>query len=479
MSSMTETAGHHDDEPLPLQNIPVEQTVIGAMLQSSDAVTVVTKRLTAEHFYRPAHQAIYTAARELMERGDPADIFTVADELERHQQLQRVGGLPYLHTCMAACPTTSNVDYYAGIVADVAARRWLHEAGSMITTLTSDRSVEIAAVLEHVQNKLTDAQVAVSDDEEDLSFGAFEDEFFDELEYRQQHGPRQGVPTGYADLDNLVNGLKPGQLVIMGGRPGMGKSTGATDIARAAAIRHDIPALFISLELSKMELNERVRCAEAQVRLADLQRKGGLSDADMQQLRDSAPDLREAPLYIEESANLTVSKIAARAREYKRRYGLGLLVIDYLQLIAPAGGKATNREQEVAQMSRQLKVLARELEIPVVVAAQVNRASTSRTDKRPQLSDLRESGALEADADIVLLVDRPENHEGRDPDDFSRVGEVDLIVAKHRGGATGVVTLAQQLHYCRFVNMAQTPTSQTRAGMSIADRVDGQIPSPA
>jgi replicative DNA helicase len=450
-------------EPMPPCDVAAEQSVLGGMMLSRDVLGEVANRLDAVHFFRSAHQAIFTAVCDMADRGEPVDVITVSAELEARRELRKIGGAPYLHTLIATVPTAANVGYYVGIVADRAARRWLGEAGGRLLRLGADTAIDVESLIEHALASVMDAQLAIKDNADDMSLGGFEDEFFDDTAYTQEHGPKKGVLTGFADLDELTNGLKPGQFVIAGGRPGMGKSTFAADVARSAAIRHEIPTLFISLEMSRLELNQRIRCAEAKVRLDALQRKGGLSDADLDRLRDSAATLRDKPLFIDDRPGMTVAKIAAQARQFKARHDIGLVVIDYLQLITPTG-QAQNREQEVARISRQLKLLAKELEVPILIAAQVNRAATSRADKRPQLSDLRESGALESDADLVILVDRPENHDGRDPGDDSRVGEVDLVVAKNRSGRTGLVVAAAQLHFCRFVDMASDPDTQQQAG---------------
>lgn len=378
------------DVTLPIQDVPTEQTVLGAMLWSgqeakdqgkaAEAVDVALDQLSVTHFYRPAHQAIFAAIAELVERGHPVDMVTVDAELGQRRERDRVGGVVYLHRCVAACPTAANIDYYVQIVADTAARRWLSETGTMIRQFSEDSAVDVGELLEHVQARVTEATLAVTQQDRDTSVGAFADEFFAELEHIQQHGPRNGVPTGYIDVDRLLNGLKPGQLIIVGGRPGMGKSTLGTDISRHAAIREEVPTLFLSLELSAMELNQRLYAAEARVPLRSMQRQRVLVDEDWRRLAASSAEMATAPLYLEEGTGLTVPKIAAKARQYQRKYGLGLLVVDYLQLLTPSGS-AVNREQEVARMSRELKLLAKELQIPVVVAAQVNRASASRADK--------------------------------------------------------------------------------------------------
>jgi replicative DNA helicase len=259
-----------------------------------------------------------------------------------------------------------------------------------------------------------------------------------------------GVPTGFTDLDALTNGLHPGQMVIIAARPGVGKSTLALDIARNASVKHSQTSVIFSLEMSKSEITMRLLSAEAGVKLAQM-RSGRMQDSDWQKIVRRMSEISDAPLFIDDSPNMTMMEIRAKARRLKQRHDLKLIVLDYLQLMT-SGKKVESRQQEVSEFSRQMKLLAKELEVPVIAISQLNRGPEQRTDKRPMLSDLRESGSLEQDADMVILVHRPDVWESDDP----RAGEADLIVAKHRNGQTMTVTVAHQLHYSRFTDLALT-----------------------
>jgi replicative DNA helicase len=261
-------------------------------------------------------------------------------------------------------------------------------------------------------------------------------------------GRAAGVPTGFADLDNLTNGLHPGQMIIVAARPGIGKSTLALDIARHAAVKHRKTAVIFSLEMSKTEITMRLLSAEAGIRLSQM-RSGSMSEQDWEKIVRRMTEISDAPLFIDDSPNMTMMEIRAKARRLKQRNDLKLIVVDYLQLMT-SGKRVESRQQEVSEFSRQMKLLAKELEVPVIAISQLNRGPEQRTDKRPMLSDLRESGSLEQDADMVILVHRPDASEADDP----RAGEADLIVAKHRNGPTATVAVAHQLHYSRFADLA-------------------------
>lgn len=427
-----------------------EQSVLGGMLLSKDAIADVLERLRPTDFYRPAHQNVYDAILDLYGRGEPADAVTVAAELDRKGLLRRVGGAPYLHTLISTVPTAANAGYYAGIVAEKALLRRLVEAGTRVVQYgyAGAEGADVAEVVDRAQAELYE----VTDGRTSEDFVPLEDMLqptMDEIDaIASNGGVAKGVPTGFTELDELTNGLHGGQMIVVAARPGVGKSTLGMDFLRSCSIKHRLPSIIFSLEMSKTEIVMRLLSAEAKIKLADM-RSGRMTDDDWTRLARRMSEISEAPLYIDDSPNLTMMEIRAKARRLKQKSDLRLVVIDYLQLMT-SGKKVESRQQEVSEFSRNMKLLAKELDVPVVAMSQLNRGPEQRTDKRPMLSDLRESGAIEQDADMVILLHRPDAFERDDP----RGGEADLIVAKHRAGPTKTVTVAHQLHLSRFTNMA-------------------------
>jgi replicative DNA helicase len=441
-------------ERTPPQDLDAEQSVLGGMLLSRDAIADVVEVLRPGDFYRPAHQLVYDAVLDLYGRGDPVDGVTVADGLQKAGTLARAGGAPYLATLISSVPTAANAGYYARIVAEKAVLRRLVEAGTRIVQMgyaadagsdgtgTADEAVDRAqaAVYEVTERR-------VNEDYQPLEL--LLPPTLAELEAIEGHdGTMSGVPTGFADLDALANGLHAGQLVVVAARPAIGKSTLGLDFARSAAIAHGQCAAIFSLEMSRSEITMRLLSAEARVGLAAM-RAGRLTDDDWTRLARRMGEMSSAPLYIDDSPNLTMMEIRAKARRLKQRKDLKLIILDYLQLMS-SPRRVESRQQEVSEISRQCKLLAKELEVPIVAISQLNRSSEQRQDKKPMLSDLRESGAIEQDADVVILLHREDAYEKESP----RAGEADFIVAKHRNGPTGTVTVAFQGHYSRFVDMS-------------------------
>ena len=431
----------------PPQDVAAEQSVLGAMMMSKDAIANVVEVVKGRDFYRPAHELIYDAILDLYGKGDPADPITVAAELTRRGEIGKVGGHIYLHELLSSVSIAANAGYYALIVREKAVLRRLVEASIRIAQMGYEGTGEVADIVDQAQQTIynvTDAKA--SEDYKPLS--ALIEPTWNELEAIASRGGRlAGVPTGFAELDELTNGLHPGQMIIVAARPAIGKSTLALDFARSAAIRNNLTTAVFSLEMSASEIMTRLLSAEAGLKLHSL-RTGKLTDDDWERLSKVTSRIENAPLYIDDSPNLTMMEIRAKARRMKQRYDLKLVVIDYLQLMS-SGKKVENRQVEVSEFSRQIKLLAKELGIPVVAISQLNRASEQRTDKRPLLSDLRESGSLEQDADMVILLHREDAYNKDD-----RPGEADLIVAKHRNGETRTVTTAFQGHYSRFVDLA-------------------------
>lgn len=436
----------------PPQDVAAEQSVLGGMLLSKDAIADVIEIVRATDFYRPAHALVFEAILDLYGRGDPADPVTLTASLTDAGTIGRVGGMAYLHDLVHAVPTAANAGYYARIVAERAVLRRLVEAGTRIVQLGYGAAAAAGRDVDDVVDLAQQAVYDVTERRVSEDFQSLADVLqptLDEIEaIGSQGGVMTGVPTGFADLDGLLNGLHPGQLIVVAGRPGLGKSAMSLDCARHAAIRHGLASAIFSLEMSKVEIVMRVLAAESRVPLQVL-RSGQLSDDDWTRLARRMGEISEAPLFLDDTPNMTLMEIRAKSRRLRQRHDLKLLVVDYLQLMT-SPKRVESRQQEVSELSRGLKLLAKEIDCPVIAVAQLNRGPEQRNDKRPQLSDLRESGAIEQDSDVVILLHREDYYDKESP----RAGEADFIVAKHRNGPTDTVTVAAQLHLSRFVDMA-------------------------
>ena len=585
------------DDRLPPQDVGAEQSVLGGMLLSKDAIADCVEQLKGTDFYRPAHELIYDAVLDLYGRGEPADAITVADELTKRGDLTRVGGQAYLHQLIASVPTAANAGYYAQIVAERAVLRRLVEAGTRIVQLGYAQG---GGDVEDIVNAAQAEVYSVADrrgGEDYHAIGDILEATVDEIEVASgRSGEMTGVPTGFTDLDALTNGLHPGQMIVIAARPAMGKalaldtplatpggwttmgevavgdlvlgadgrptrvvaatevmverpcyevafsdgsllvadqqhqwsvrldglatrvlttaelivalreghvvtvervpaggdprvtlglwkldrvehvasvpvrcieveaadhlylagpamipthnSTIGLDIVRSAAIKHKMAAVVFSLEMSRTEITMRLLSAEAGIQLQHM-RKGTMREEDWTRLASTMGKVSDAPLFIDDSPNMSLMEIRAKCRRLKQRHNLKIVVIDYLQLMS-SGKRVESRQQEVSEFSRALKLLAKELEVPVIAISQLNRGPEQRTDKKPQMSDLRESGSIEQDADMVILLHREAAYEKDSP----REGEADLIVAKHRNGPTDTIVVAFQGHFSRFTNMA-------------------------
>ncbi|MFJ6889988.1 replicative DNA helicase [Streptomyces californicus] len=438
-------------ERVPPHSREAEMSVLGSMMLSKEAAIECQDILQEQDYYFPHHATIHRLIVDLHARGVPCDPIQLGAELHRGNDLTRIGGAPYLHTLVQSVDTPANATYHADIVRERGVLRRLIEAGIAITQAgfaghgsieenVAEAAARIAAVVEGTGKE--DDFVLPEDTLEHT---------LDQVENNKNNDGVTGAPTGFIDLDSLTNGFQPGQMVVVAARPGMGKSTFAMDIARACAVKHQIPAAFISLEMDIDELNMRLLSAESKVALHHL-RLGTTTDEDWTSLARHLPRISQAPLYINDSAT-TLATIQAKLRRLKsRRPDLGLVVIDYLQLVTTSGRRPESRQQEVSDISRSLKLLAKELQVPIIALSQLNRGPELRTDKKPMVSDLRESGSIEQDADIVVLLHREDAYDK----ESARSGEVDLIIAKHRGGPTATITVGNQLHYSRFVDMVAT-----------------------
>jgi replicative DNA helicase len=600
------TSSHSQFERTPPQDVVAEQSVLGGMLLSKDAIADCVEGLKGCDFYRPAHELIYDAILDLYGRGEPADAITVSDELTKRGDLTRVGGQAYLHQLISEVPTAANAGYYAEIVAERAVLRRLVDAGTKIVQMGYGQGGgDVVDIVNAAQAEI----YAVADKRGGDDYAVLGDVLeatVDEIEAASgKTGEMTGVPTGFTDFDNLTNGLHAGQMIVVAARPAVGKalaldtplptpsgwttmgevsvgelvlggdgrpttvtratdvmtgrpcfevqfsdgsvivadaehqwlvtvdlhemvlttiqmlghlsagrtvsifreqpaggsaicaattgratigavtwkvtlvrptdsvpvrcievdneahlylagdsmvpthnSTWGLDIARSAAIKNKMATVLFSLEMSRTEITMRLLSAEASIQLQNM-RKGTMRDEDWTRLARTMGEVSDAPLFIDDSPNMSLMEIRAKCRRLKQRHNLRLVIIDYLQLMS-SGKRVESRQQEVAEFSRALKLLAKELEVPVIAISQLNRGSEQRTDKRPQMSDLRESGSIEQDADMVILLHRESMYERESP----REGEADLIVAKHRNGPTDTITVAFQGHYSRFTNMA-------------------------
>jgi replicative DNA helicase len=432
----------------PPQDNAAEQSVLGSMLLSKDSIADVSEVLRGADFYRPVHEAIFDSIIDLYGRGEPADPITVANDLQRRGELTRIGGAPYLHTLSANVPIAANAGYYAEIVREKAILRRLVDAGTRIVQMGYAGQGQVDDVVDAAQAEVyqvTDRRAA----EDYAPLSDIMDGVLDEIEaIGNRDAGLYGVPTGFADLDDLTNGLHNGQMIIVAARPAMGKSTLALDLCRAASIHNNLTSCFFSLEMTRSEITMRLLSAEAKVPLNHI-RNGQMNDDDWQKLARKMAEVSSAPLFIDDSPNMTMMEIRAKARRLKQRHDLRVIVIDYMQLMT-SGRKVESRQLEVSEFSRQIKLLAKELEVPIIALSQLNRGPEQRGDKRPMMSDLRESGSLEQDADMVILLHRDDVYEK----ESTRPGEADLIVAKHRNGPTRDIVVAFQGHYSRFVDMA-------------------------
>jgi replicative DNA helicase len=442
--------GGWQGERTPPHDLLAEQSALGGMMLSNDAVADVTEVVRGLDFYMPKHEVVFDAILSLYSHGEPTDVIAVTDELTKTGLLGRAGGAEYLHTLTGLVPTAANAGYYASIVAEKAVLRRLVEAGTRIVQMGYASEGEVTDLVNNAQAEIYGVTGGIEGDDYIPLVEAI-DTAVGEIELaRGRDGQLAGVPTGFAELDSLTNGLHGGQLIIVGARPAMGKSTLALDFARTAAVHHKLPTIFFSLEMGRSEIATRLLSAESGIPMHVL-RKGNMDERDWTRLASVRGDIGDAPLFIDDSPNMTLVEIRAKCRKLSQRVGLKMVVVDYLQLMT-SGKKVESRQQEVSEFSRALKLLAKELQVPIVALAQLNRGPEQRADKKPALSDLRESGSLEQDADIVILLHREAAYDR----DHPRAGEADLIVAKHRNGATDEIAVAFQGMYSRFADMPRT-----------------------
>jgi replicative DNA helicase len=435
---------------VPPHNLDAEASLLGAMLLSRDAIADALEIVKADHFYKPSHAHVFDAICTLYSSGEPADPVTVAETLARVGVLDQLGGPGMLLELQASTPATSSASKYARIIQEHATLRSLIGAANEIAEIGYGRPEDVVKAVDEAENLVFQVgQGRVAD-----TMAKMRDLLnanLDHLERRfEQGGDITGVATGFRDFDLLLSGLQPSNLIIIGARPAMGKTSFALNIATSVAMVADLPVLLFSLEMSQLELSQRILCSESRVDSKNV-RSGKITVDDWSRINHGVGRLAEAPLWIDDNPNTSVMEIRAKARRLTSRVGkLGVIIVDYLQLMT-GRSNAESRQVEVSEISRGLKILARELDTPVIGLSQLSRGLESRQDKRPMLADLRESGSLEQDADVVAFIYRDEVYNP----ESSEIGTAEIIVAKHRNGPTGTVRLAFLPHYTRFADMAR------------------------
>lgn len=430
---------------LPPHDLEAEQSVLGAMLINPNAITAVAESLTPEDFYRDTHRLIYRAVLTLYDRGQEVDVVTLGAQLERDGVLERAGGREFVHTLAEFVPAAANAAHYAGIVREQSVLRSLIRVGNEIAELGYQHPGDTPTLLDTCEQKV----FAIQQARRTTEFQHIRDVLirnFEHLDAMQRDQGVSGVATGFEGIDKLTGGFQRANLIVLAARPGVGKTSLALNIAQNVAVEGKAPVAVFSLEMSAQELGERMMCSSARVSSHKL-RTGSLSGDDYAKLVQAAGELEKADLFIDESAGLNMFELRAKARRLKTKTPLALLIVDYLQLMA-GDGRADNRQQEVANISRSLKQLARELDVPIIAVSQLNRSPEARADREPQLADLRESGAIEQDADMVMFI-------YEDPSDPSSKGVVKLKIAKNRNGPTDTLRLAFTREYTKFRTMAR------------------------
>lgn len=433
---------------VPPHDIEAEQAVIGSMLTDKEAVSSSIEVLKEEDFYRDDNRIIYSAMLNLYNRAEPIDLITVKSELESMGKFDQIGGFEYLTELPEKVPTTANAEKYIKIVEEKSTLRNLIKTANEIIELGYDPTEEVDDIMEGAEKRIFN----LMQDKNQKGYVAIKDVLVDsftqleELYNRKQHVT--GVPTGFVDLDYRTAGLHGSELILIAARPAMGKSAFALNIATNAALRGNTPVAIFSLEMSKEQMVNRILCSEAMVD-SNKVRTGKLEDEDWGKLAGAIGPLSETGIYVDDTPGISVMEIRAKCRKLKLEKNIGLVVIDYLQLVQGSNKRNASREQEISEISRSLKILAKELNVPVIALSQLSRAVEQRPDHRPMLSDLRESGAIEQDADIVMFLYRDDYYN----EDSDKKNIAEIIIAKHRGGSTGTVDLGWLGSYTKFVNL--------------------------
>ncbi|HET7760288.1 MAG TPA: replicative DNA helicase [Gaiellaceae bacterium] len=446
---MAQLAQASPTAPVPPQNLEAEESVLGAMMLSPGAIGAVSEVLDASDFYRESHAIVYRAALALYAKGEPVDAITLVDELEERGELEEAGGRVRIHELAALVPASANAGHYARIVREMATLRGLIRAGGEIARLGWERPGETTDLVDRAEQVVFDLSQARVTSEFSHIEELLKDSFERITALYEAGADVTGTPSGFRDLDRLTSGFQPGNLIIVAARPSMGKSGLGLCMAANLAVRAEVPVAMFTLEMSKAEVTQRLMCSEAKVESQRL-RTGKLGADDWPRLTAACDRLAKAPIYVDDQGSITMMEIRSKARRLKSREpSLGLIVVDYLQLMT-SGSNVESRVQEVSQISRALKVLARDLDVPILAMSQLSRAVEQRHDKRPILSDLRESGSIEQDADLVMFIYRDEYY--NDESDQQGIAEVHL--AKHRNGPTDTVKLSFLKRYAKFADLA-------------------------
>ena len=441
---------------MPPQNIEAEQSVLGGILIENGAIHKVMEVLIPDDFYREAHQRIYNSLLDLSERDEPADLITLTNELRKKDQLDSIGGASYVASLIDTIPTAANIGYYARIVKEKSILRKLIEAATDIVTQGYEDREDVEGLLDEAERAI----FQIAENRVRPSFYPIREivkSSFKTLEKLYEKKELvTGIPSGFKNLDLITAGFQPSDLIIVAGRPSMGKTALCLNIAQYAAIEKKVPVALFSLEMSKEQLVLRMLCSEARVEGTRI-RTGFLSESDWPKLTLAAGNLSDAPIFIDDTAALTILELRAKARRLKGEHGLGMLVVDYLQLMR-GRTMIENRQQEISEISRSLKALAKELNLPVIAVSQLSRRSESREDKRPQMTDLRESGAIEQDADLILFIYRDEVY-NRSEENPNR-GKAEVIIGKQRNGPTGRIELAFLDKFTMFKELYTGPSEE-------------------
>jgi replicative DNA helicase len=436
-------------DKIPPQNLEAEMAVLGSMLLEEDAISVACESLDADNFYKGAHRKIFEAISSLYSLNKAVDLITLTDELKRNGTLEEIGGVSYLTSLANAVPTAANVGHYVNIVKEKSILRTLINSATRIVSLCYESEGNVDEVVDSAERFIFE----VSDKKTQGTYVSLKEIVKDSIEtidmLYQKKAHVTGIPTGYIDFDSKTAGLQQSDLIVIAGRPSMGKSALALGIAEYAGVVEKIPLAMFSLEMSKEQLVQRMLCAHARVD-AHKVRTGYLATSDWPRLTAAAGKLSEAPIFIDDSPSISVMELRAKARRLKAHHDIKLIILDYLQLMR-GSANIENRQQEISEISRSLKALARELNVPVIAISQLSRAVEARTDHRPQLSDLRESGAIEQDADVVVLLLREEYYNSTSENQ----GVAEVVIAKQRNGPVGSMKLAFIKEYTRFENIAR------------------------
>ncbi len=435
----------------PPQNISAEQAALGSMLLQEDAILHSVDILRPEDFYKKSHQIIFKCVLELFEKSRAVDLVTLTEELNRINLLEGIGGVTYLTNLINSVPTAANIEYYVKIIEEKSILRNLINNATKIISMGYEEKEDAKILLDKAEHLVFE----VSERNLGQSFVPIKEILQDSFEKIENLYHRDefitGVPSGFDEFDDITTGFQPSELIVIAGRPGMGKTAFCMSVAQYIAVSKNIPVALFSLEMSKSQLVQRMLCSEARVDAHNL-RKGRLAESDWPKLSMAAGRLAAAPIFIDDTAGITCLEIKAKARRLKAQHDLGLIIIDYLQLIA-SSGRVENRQQEISEISRSLKGLARELNIPLIAVSQLSRAVEQRTERKPRLSDLRESGAIEQDADLVVFLYREEYYKPK----TERKGIAEVIISKQRNGPTGQIDLAFKKEYAKFENLTRIP----------------------